>query len=109
MSIELTVSFKENVIIGTLNCVVTEVIAGGAVIGYVAMNRSFTDNRLITTITPFTHMGELEESHCPYCAVKKLFSEYTGFDLKTVSVAEAEDKPITPFIGVLTAMLLSQS
>lgn len=108
MSIELTVSFKENVIIGSLDCAVTEVIAGGSVIGYVAINRSYTGNRLVETITPLTHMGELEEAHCSLCAIKKLFSEYTGFDLKAVSVAEAEDKPSPAFIGVLTTSLLSQ-
>lgn len=109
MSIELTTSFKENVIIATLNCVVTEVIAGGSVIGYVAINRTFTDNRLNTTVTPFTHMGELKEAHCPFCAVKMLFSEYTGFDLKAVSVAETEEKSSSPFVGILTAMLLSNA
>lgn len=109
MSIELTVSFKENVIVGSLNCVVTEIVAGGSVIGYVAINRTYSDNRLVTTITPFTSNGELAESHCPFCAVTALFAQYTGFNLKSVSVAEAEEKPTSPFIGVLTAMLMSKA
>ncbi|PNF10511.1 hypothetical protein A6J71_10255 [Enterobacter cancerogenus] len=109
MSIELTVSFKENVIVGSLNCVVTEIVAGGSVIGYVAINRTYNDNRLVTTITPFTSNGELAESHCPFCAVKALFAQYTGFNLKSVSVAEAEEKPTSHFIGVLTAMLMSKA
>lgn len=109
MSIELTVSFKENVIVGSLNCVVTEIVAGGSVIGYVAINRTYSDNRLVTTITPFTTNGELPETHCPFCAVKALFAQYTGFNLKSVSVAEAEEKPTSPFIGILTAMLMSKA
>jgi len=108
MSIELTVSFKENVIVGSLNCVVTEIVAGGSVIGYIAINRAYTDNRLVTTITPFTSNGELRESHCPFCAIKVLFAEHTGFNLKSVSVAEAEEKPSSPFLDVLTAMLLNK-
>lgn len=107
MSTEFTTTFTEQPVIITPMCIVTEVKAANVVIGYVAINRAFTDNEIKTTVTPFTSEGLMDDEHCAVCAVKKLFSNHTGFSLKSISLAETGDNHRSAFSGLLASILLS--
>lgn len=106
MNYEFTVSFETTKIFKSPTCTVLAVSAGGAEIGFISLSLNVTETSVQTVITPFNNRGIMKDSCCTACAAKELFKKHTGFNLKSISIAQTEDNkyPIDP---IITALLFS--